>query len=204
MLRGCMFTITCDRGKRDSYRFGQSHICTPYTVYERMYGKFRVEVQYVHHIMPIYVWFWPTLFFPSHYQFAYLVADRGCGTHCPLSCGTENEKKEKRKTTQAARHSLHQSRKRRHIGPRCRESPQAHYCSTQIHHKSIGLARTVYVICTPYMTVYLVISLPKMPYIHRIYMVLANPTNHSMPSVCPCFQAENWAHARPTRPTISF
>jgi len=27
-----------------------------------------------------------------------------------------------------------------------------------------------------YMTVYLVISLPKMPYIHRIYMVLANPT----------------------------
>jgi len=28
---------------------------------------------------------------------------------------------------------------------------------------------------TPYMTVYLVISLPKIPYIHRIYMVLANP-----------------------------
>ena len=28
---------------------------------------------------------------------------------------------------------------------------------------------------TPYMTVYLVISLPKMPYTHRIYMVLANP-----------------------------
>jgi hypothetical protein len=26
------------------------------------------------------------------------------------------------------------------------------------------------------MTVYLVISLPKKPYIHRIYMVLANPT----------------------------
>jgi len=29
-------------------------------------------------------------------------------------------------------------------------------------------------IYTPYMTVYLVISLPKIPYIHRIYMVLAN------------------------------
>jgi len=29
----------------------------------------------------------------------------------------------------------------------------------------------------PYMTVYLVIFLPKIPYIHRIYMVLANPTN---------------------------
>jgi len=28
---------------------------------------------------------------------------------------------------------------------------------------------------TPYMTVYLVISLPKIPYINRIYMVLANP-----------------------------
>ena len=32
-------------------------------------------------------------------------------------------------------------------------------------------------IYTPYMTVYLVISLPKIPYIHRIYMVLAN-SNH--------------------------
>jgi hypothetical protein len=28
---------------------------------------------------------------------------------------------------------------------------------------------------TPYMTVYLMISLPKIPYIHRIYKVLANP-----------------------------
>jgi len=28
---------------------------------------------------------------------------------------------------------------------------------------------------TPYMTVYLVISLPKIPYVHRRYMVLANP-----------------------------
>jgi len=31
-------------------------------------------------------------------------------------------------------------------------------------------------IYTPYMTVYLVISMPKIPYIHCIYMVLANPT----------------------------
>ena len=31
-------------------------------------------------------------------------------------------------------------------------------------------------IYTPYMTVYLVISLSKIRYIHRIYMVLANPT----------------------------
>ena len=29
-------------------------------------------------------------------------------------------------------------------------------------------------IYTPYMTAYLVISLPKIPFIHRIYMVLAN------------------------------
>jgi hypothetical protein len=29
----------------------------------------------------------------------------------------------------------------------------------------------------PYMVVYLVISMPKTPYIHRIYMVLANPKN---------------------------
>ena len=34
---------------------------------------------------------------------------------------------------------------------------------------------------TPYMTVYLVISLPKIPYIHRVYMVLANPMY-----VCAC------------------
>ena len=31
-------------------------------------------------------------------------------------------------------------------------------------------------ISTPYMIVYLVISLPKIPYMHCIYMVLANPT----------------------------
>jgi len=30
-------------------------------------------------------------------------------------------------------------------------------------------------IYTPYITVYLMISLPKIPYIYRIYMVLANP-----------------------------
>jgi hypothetical protein len=36
-------------------------------------------------------------------------------------------------------------------------------------------------IYTPYMTVYLMISLPEIPYIHRINMVLANPTyNHSI------------------------
>ena len=35
-------------------------------------------------------------------------------------------------------------------------------------------------IYAPYMTVYLVISLPKIPYIHRIYIVLANPSQVSM------------------------
>jgi hypothetical protein len=30
-------------------------------------------------------------------------------------------------------------------------------------------------IYTPFVTVYLVISLPKIPYVNRIYMVLANP-----------------------------
>jgi hypothetical protein len=35
-------------------------------------------------------------------------------------------------------------------------------------------------IYTPYMTIYLVISLPKIPYIHRIYMVLANPKNEQL------------------------
>jgi len=37
-------------------------------------------------------------------------------------------------------------------------------------------------IYTLYMTVYLVISLPKMPYTHRTYMVLAN-LNHDPPHV---------------------
>jgi len=32
-------------------------------------------------------------------------------------------------------------------------------------------------IYTLYMTVYLVVSLPRIPYIHRIYTVLANPAN---------------------------
>ena len=35
-------------------------------------------------------------------------------------------------------------------------------------------------IYTPYMTVYLLISLHKIPYIHRIYMVLANPSHISV------------------------
>jgi hypothetical protein len=34
------------------------------------------------------------------------------------------------------------------------------------------------------MTVYSVISLPKLPYIHRIYMVLANPSNKARPALC--------------------
>jgi len=38
---------------------------------------------------------------------------------------------------------------------------------------------------TPYMTVYLVISLPKLPYIHRIYMVLANPSLLRSPELYP-------------------
>ena len=36
-------------------------------------------------------------------------------------------------------------------------------------------------IYAPYITVCLVVSLPKIPYIHRIYVVLANPTR--VPSV---------------------
>ena len=36
-------------------------------------------------------------------------------------------------------------------------------------------------IYTPYMTVHLVISLPKIPNVNRIYMVLANPTSEVLP-----------------------
>ena len=38
----------------------------------------------------------------------------------------------------------------------------------------VGLNR----IYTPYMTAYLVIFLPEIPYINRIYVVLANPTHY--------------------------
>jgi hypothetical protein len=38
-------------------------------------------------------------------------------------------------------------------------------------HAFVGLARTIY-LYTPYMTVYLVTSLPKVPYMHRIYIWL--------------------------------
>jgi hypothetical protein len=62
-----------------------------------------------------------------------------------------------------------------------------------VHAVSVPLAQGKCEMCrigqnriyTPYMTVYLVISLPKLPYIHRIYMVLANPRN-----VCPVHTTE--------------
>ena len=53
--------------------------------------------------------------------------------------------------------------------------------STTIY--AMTMTVTLYMVCrvgqyriyAPYMPVYLVISLPKIPYIHRICMVLANP-----------------------------
>ena len=41
------------------------------------------------------------------------------------------------------------------------------------HMPRVGLS----CICAPYLTLYSVISLPKIPYVHRIYMVLANPAH---------------------------
>jgi len=43
------------------------------------------------------------------------------------------------------------------------------------------------------MTVYLVISLPRIPYVHRIYMVLANPTH--LRCMYGVFGREKRAHA---------
>ena len=45
-------------------------------------------------------------------------------------------------------------------------------CLVSSHNCRVGQNR----LYTPYMTVYLAISLPKTPYMHCIYMVLANPT----------------------------
>ena len=61
----------------------------------------------------------------------------------------------------------------------------------QTHMRRVGQNR----IYTPYMTVYLVISLPEIPYTHRIYMVLANPTHASL---CMCSINQGWT-LRPTR-----
>jgi len=53
--------------------------------------------------------------------------------------------------------------------------PAYEHSATPYTHKShvcrVGQNR----VYTPYMTVYLVISLPKIMYIHRVHMVLANP-----------------------------
>jgi hypothetical protein len=49
--------------------------------------------------------------------------------------------------------------------------------SRQKHTKHITCRVGQNLVYTPYMTVYLMISLPTIPYIHRIYMVLANPNS---------------------------
>ena len=62
------------------------------------------------------------------------------------------------------------------------------YRTCTAHMRRFGQNR----IYTTYMTVFLVISLPKMPHIHRIYiyMVLANPTHTVLASptreTCSC------------------
>ena len=58
------------------------------------------------------------------------------------------------------------------------------YNETLLSHSSQVMSRYTTLLCrvgqnridTPYMVVCMVMFLPKMPYIHRIYMVLANPT----------------------------
>jgi hypothetical protein len=52
------------------------------------------------------------------------------------------------------------------------KSTQACVFSSVMHMCRVGQDRTY----TPYMTVYLVISQPNIPYLLRIYSVLANPT----------------------------
>jgi len=48
----------------------------------------------------------------------------------------------------------------------------------------VGLASTIYIHHILYMTVCLVISLPIIPYIHRIHMILTNPTYVRMCARC--------------------
>jgi len=53
-----------------------------------------------------------------------------------MTISTCSKKEKKRKTTQAEKHSLHQLRKRRHIGPKCRESPPP-----KVKRKLVGIWR---------------------------------------------------------------
>jgi hypothetical protein len=58
-------------------------------------------------------------------------------------------------------------------------------CCGLCAHKSLKRSYSCMLMCrvgqhriyTPCMSVYLVIYLPKVPYMHHIYMVLANPTH---------------------------
>jgi hypothetical protein len=54
-----------------------------------------------------------------------------------------------------------------------------------------GLARTVHKLYTLCMTAYLVFPLPRLPIMHRIYMVLANPTTMCTKKVRMMIQAQN-------------
>ena len=65
------------------------------------------------------------------------------------------------------------------LGYNTQEALMLHYTGgfkATAHRRRVGQNR----IYTPYMTVFLVISLPKIPYIHRIFMVLANPTQEAL------------------------
>ena len=59
-----------------------------------------------------------------------------------------------------------------------RSAEDERYQASVVHrsHNSVVGQNRIY---TSYMTVYLVISLPKIPYTHRIHMVLANPTQQT-------------------------
>ena len=70
------------------------------------------------------------------------------------------------------------------LQPECKPVSRGHAYEpllVHMHMRRVGQDR----IYTPYMTVYLVISLPKIPYVHRIYMVLAKPT-HALPMLQVC------------------
>jgi len=57
-------------------------------------------------------------------------------------------------------------------------------------------------IYAPYMTVYMVISVPKIPYMHYIYMVLANPTQQTLcPHLCLCV-CEQFVLSKYTHTTV--
>jgi len=137
-----------------------------HTVYDRMYGdppaKATVYILYV----PINVWFWPTLNM-SH----------DTGFDMSLICFSSIYE-----CLYGTAHSLlFRCWMPTSLRPPIERS--LHLLALAFWKHTIRIVHNR--MYTPYLTVFLVISLPKIPYTHRIYMALVNSTYHTHAELMP-------------------